>query len=372
MRTVAIVQARMGSTRFPGKVMRPIKGTPMIGLLLDRLANAELVDQVVLATTGDPRDDPLAQYAREHGYAVFRGSEEDVLDRFYQAAADVEGDTLVRITGDCPLVDPKLVDTIILRFLESGADYASNTSPSTYPDGLDVEVFSFSAQETRKEVTVQIFFVCQVGGKVPVVPAVIATHGNLVPSGGGTGDSDGDRVRLASGAGQPHHLRPWVNVDQPLGQVYLLRAVESGHVAGKDGLPHSFVHLRMTIAECAGAYVHDGHVDVLPPIHIPDSTSLGLAEVGRPLLRKKHLSPLGEKHAPARYHSLGSLPELLASTELGPLVARQMLIGHEQLRVFDAQGQNLQPAEIPTGVKVLEDLLDDFEVLGLVDRPALP
>ena len=148
MKTVAIVQARMGSTRFPNKVMRLICGTPMIGLLLERLATAKRIDQIVLATSEDRRNEPLAQYVRDLGYVVFQGSEEDVLDRYYQAAKEAKADTVVRITGDCPLIDPLLVDAVIARFLDSGADYASNVSPPTYPDGLDTEVFSYRVLDT--------------------------------------------------------------------------------------------------------------------------------------------------------------------------------------------------------------------------------
>ncbi len=138
----------MGSIRFPNKVMRPICGTPMIGLLLERLARAKRIDQIVLATSEDPRNEPLAKYVRELGYAVYRGSEDDVLDRYYQAAKEAKADTVVRITGDCPLIDPMLVDAVIASFLDSGVDYASNTSPPTCPDGLDTEVFSCRALET--------------------------------------------------------------------------------------------------------------------------------------------------------------------------------------------------------------------------------
>jgi glutamate-1-semialdehyde 2,1-aminomutase len=120
----------------------------MIGLLLERLAKAKLVDQIVLATSQDPRNDALASYVRELGYLVYRGSEDDVLDRYYQAATEVGADTVVRITGDCPLLDPVLVDAVIGKFSESGADYAANTSPPTYPDGLDIEVFSQEALKT--------------------------------------------------------------------------------------------------------------------------------------------------------------------------------------------------------------------------------
>ena len=148
MKIVAIVQARMGSTRFPNKVMRLICGTPMIGLLLERLAKAKGIDQIVLATSEDRRNESLASYVRELGYAVYRGSEDDVLDRYYQAAKEAKADAVVRITGDCPLIDPALVDAVIARFSETGADYATNTRPPTFPDGLDAAVFTFNALET--------------------------------------------------------------------------------------------------------------------------------------------------------------------------------------------------------------------------------
>lgn len=143
MKTVAIVQARMGSTRFPGKVMRVVDGVPMIGLLLGRLKKASLIDQIVLATSEASQDDPLADYARQLGYVVYRGSEEDVLDRYYKAAKLVKANVIVRITGDCPLIDPSLVDEVISNFFSLGVSYASNREPPTYPDGLDAEVFSF-------------------------------------------------------------------------------------------------------------------------------------------------------------------------------------------------------------------------------------
>ena len=148
MKTVAIIQARMGSTRFPNKVMRAICGIPMIGLLLERLKNSKLVDQIVLATSEDPRNDLLAKYVRDLQYTVFRGSEDNVLDRYYQAAKEAEADSVVRITGDCPLIDPAIVNQVIAKFKNDGVDYASNTLPPTYPDGLDTEVFTFQALET--------------------------------------------------------------------------------------------------------------------------------------------------------------------------------------------------------------------------------
>jgi len=145
VKTVAIVQARLGSTRFPDKVMQRVQGTPLIELLLWRLSRAAELDEVVVATTRNPRDEALADYVRCLGYRVFRGSEQDVLDRYHEAAEEAGADVVVRITGDCPLIDPQLVDATVAEFRAAGVDYASNASPATFPDGLDVEVFSIGA-----------------------------------------------------------------------------------------------------------------------------------------------------------------------------------------------------------------------------------
>ena len=148
MKTVAIVQARVGSTRFPNKVMLPIQGTPLIELLLGRLRRATQIDEIVLATSDDPRNIPLANHVRGLGYAVYQGSEHDVLDRYYHAAREARAEVVVRITGDCPLIDPDLVDSVVGAFKAAGVDYAGNTVPATYPDGLDTEVFTFAALQT--------------------------------------------------------------------------------------------------------------------------------------------------------------------------------------------------------------------------------
>lgn len=147
MKVVALVQARMGSTRLPNKVMKPIGGIPMIELLLSRLSRVKGVDQIVVATSMDARNQPLAEHVRKLGYACEQGSENDVLDRFVQAARAHQADVVVRITGDCPLVDPGLVDETIRRFKAAGVDYFSNVIPPTYPDGLDIEVCAFKALE---------------------------------------------------------------------------------------------------------------------------------------------------------------------------------------------------------------------------------
>lgn len=147
MKIVAIVQARMGSTRLPNKVMKPIGGVPMIELLLARLAKSTQIDQIVLATSTDERNTPLVEHAQKLGYTCVRGSESDVLDRYLVAARQVQADVVVRITGDCPLIDPTLVDQVIAQFKAQGVDYLSNTAPASYPDGLDTEVFTLQALE---------------------------------------------------------------------------------------------------------------------------------------------------------------------------------------------------------------------------------
>ncbi len=144
MKTVAIVQARMGSSRLPGKVMRKICETPLIELLLGRLAASKGIDQIVLATSTDQENQPLVDHVLSLGYAVFRGSETNVLERYYKAALQFEADVIVRITGDCPLVDAELVDKVLGAFEAQGVDYMTNTRPPTYPDGLDTAVFSFA------------------------------------------------------------------------------------------------------------------------------------------------------------------------------------------------------------------------------------
>lgn len=148
MKVVALVQARMGSTRLPNKVMLPINGVPMIELLLKRLSKACEIDQIVVATSTDVRNAPLLEHVKSLGYACEMGSESDVLERFVDIARLHHADVVVRITGDCPLVDPILVDECVRRFKSAGVEYFSNVVPPTYPDGLDIEVFSFAALDT--------------------------------------------------------------------------------------------------------------------------------------------------------------------------------------------------------------------------------
>ncbi len=142
MNIVAIVQARMGSTRLPEKVLRPIIGKPMIELLLNRLSKSIEINDIVVATSEDTKDDELESLVKLLGYKCTRGSENDVLERFYSSAKSLKSDIIVRITGDCPFIDPDLVDECIRTFKASRVDYCSLYN---YPDGLDTEVMSFFA-----------------------------------------------------------------------------------------------------------------------------------------------------------------------------------------------------------------------------------
>lgn len=146
MRTVAVVQARMGSNRLPGKVMTDIAGKPMLERVLRRLSGAYLPDDIAVATTTLSDDDVIASYCEQHGRPCFRGSETDVLDRYYRAAGELGAEVIVRITSDCPLIDPEIVDRVVALVTDAhpGADYASNVLPyRTFPRGLDVEAFTF-------------------------------------------------------------------------------------------------------------------------------------------------------------------------------------------------------------------------------------
>lgn len=143
MSAALIVQARMTSTRLPGKVLMPVLGKPLLAYQLERLQRCEKVDQIWIATTTNATDEPVVALAAAFSIPVYRGSEADVLSRYADAAQQAQASTIVRVTADCPLIDPGVIDQVIARFQQSDApDYASNTLARTYPRGLDVEVFS--------------------------------------------------------------------------------------------------------------------------------------------------------------------------------------------------------------------------------------
>jgi spore coat polysaccharide biosynthesis protein SpsF len=146
-RVVAVVQARNGSERLPGKVLLPLGGRPVVAHVLGALQAAATVDEVVLATTESPVDDSLAALAEELGFRVSRGSEDDVLGRFVDALAGDPAEVILRQTGDNPLLDPAIVDVAVAWQLKSGADYVSNNMDRTWPRGLDVEVITREALE---------------------------------------------------------------------------------------------------------------------------------------------------------------------------------------------------------------------------------
>ena len=147
-RTVAIIQARTGSTRLPGKVLRQVLGVPILTHVVDRTRRARLLDEVVVATTRLPADDAIEVLARESGWPVVRGSEVDLLDRYLQAARAHQADVVVRITSDCPLIDPAVIDDVVQTLTDSRVDYASNSlEPRTFPRGLDVEAVRRAALE---------------------------------------------------------------------------------------------------------------------------------------------------------------------------------------------------------------------------------
>lgn len=145
---VAIVQARMGSTRLPGKVLRDLIGQPMLVHDIERIKRSRLINSVVVATTDDCSDDVIVQLCIDHNWLFFRGSEQDVLDRYYNCAKKYNADVVVRITSDCPLIEPLIIDTVITHFISHypHVDYMNNFFPErSFPQGLDTEVMTFQA-----------------------------------------------------------------------------------------------------------------------------------------------------------------------------------------------------------------------------------
>jgi len=145
IKTILITQARVGSTRLPGKVLKEVNGKTLLQIHLERLKKCAKVDEIIVATTSNSEDEVIYNNAIKWGVKSIKGSETDVLDRFYQAVKDENADWIVRVTSDCPLIDPQLVDQVIAFAQENGVDYCSNGLIEHYPDGQDVEVFKFAA-----------------------------------------------------------------------------------------------------------------------------------------------------------------------------------------------------------------------------------
>ncbi|MGE7931977.1 cytidylyltransferase domain-containing protein [Viridibacillus arvi] len=154
MTVTAIIQARMGSTRLPGKILKEVNGKPLLAYQLERIAHSECIDKIVIATTLDQKDDVIVEFCDNNDVEYYRGSENDVLSRYYETAELYEGESIVRLTSDCPIIDPVILDKTIKYYVDNDYDYVSNTIERTYPRGLDTEVFSRAALEKAyKEAT---------------------------------------------------------------------------------------------------------------------------------------------------------------------------------------------------------------------------
>jgi spore coat polysaccharide biosynthesis protein SpsF len=145
MRTVAIIQARMGSTRLPGKVLLPLFDHSVLGHVIRRVQASQTLDDIIIATTNLLPDEAIATEAEKYHAKVYRGSEQDVLSRYYEAALEAQAECVVRITSDCPLIEPEIMDRVVRLREQAKADYASNVLHRSYPRGLDVEVFTMDA-----------------------------------------------------------------------------------------------------------------------------------------------------------------------------------------------------------------------------------
>lgn len=155
MKVACIIQARTGSTRLPGKVMKKLIGKEVLLHVIDRVLKSKLIDHIVIATTKKEGDDVIVDLVKDYNskVKVFRGSENDVLDRYYQAAKESEADVVIRVTSDCPLIEGELIDKGVSAFLEGEHDFVSNTMDRTYPRGLDFEIFSFKLLEKVKQIS---------------------------------------------------------------------------------------------------------------------------------------------------------------------------------------------------------------------------
>lgn len=148
LNTILITQARTGSTRLPGKILREISGKSLLKIHLERLKKCKMISKIIVATTNKPEDAVIHKKITDWGLTVFKGSEQNVLDRFYQAVKNEKPDWIIRVCSDCPLIDPKLVDDIISFVQKKDVDYGANILVENFPDGQDVEVFKFQALET--------------------------------------------------------------------------------------------------------------------------------------------------------------------------------------------------------------------------------
>jgi len=153
MKIVATIEARMTSTRLPGKVMMPVLGKPILYYLVERLKSVPSIDEIVLATTLNKTDDKIIEFAISENISYFRGSEDDVMLRVVEAADSVDADIVVEITGDCPIIDPQIVEQTILMYRANNADYVSNGHVRSFPDGMDTQVFALDVLKKSLSMT---------------------------------------------------------------------------------------------------------------------------------------------------------------------------------------------------------------------------
>lgn len=158
MKVGALIQARMSSTRLPGKVLKDINGRPMISYMIERVRSARSIDDVIVITSLDSSDDPIEEFCKKEGVSCYRGSLDDVLDRYYQASKQFRIDVIARLTGDCPIIDPQIIDAVVSSYIEGAYDFVGNTIPPswTVPEGMDVEVFSCANLERAWKETKKI------------------------------------------------------------------------------------------------------------------------------------------------------------------------------------------------------------------------
>ncbi len=153
----AIIQARCGSTRFPNKVFADINGKPLLWHVVDRLKHAKMIDDIIVATTNNSKDDSILSWCNENNVKCFRGSEDDVLNRYYCASVAFPSEYVVRITADDPFKEPSVIDDVISKLLEDGLDLVTNNYPPSFPEGLDCEAFSFSVLELMEKSAKDVF-----------------------------------------------------------------------------------------------------------------------------------------------------------------------------------------------------------------------
>ena len=145
MKLITIIQARQDSKRFPGKLLKKYNNITYLELLIKRVKKSKFIKKIIVATSINPLDIEIKKICKKLDIYCYQGSEQDVIDRYYNAAKLFKAQNIVRITGDCPLIDPHVIDKVVKVFFDKSFDYATNTMPATYPDGFDIEIFTFKA-----------------------------------------------------------------------------------------------------------------------------------------------------------------------------------------------------------------------------------